>query len=215
MSKKRIAAVAMSLVLAMTATSCEKKNDNVVKGGNDTSAVVSTAVIKESTEGPSEANDSKLLSGTYKVPAENIYVDVPQMKEIESGYSVVFLDLDEKYLTFPCMPESSATDCNDALEQTVNLFKANIRNYHRVNELGEVTKENVTVSGIEACKIEGSVSAGRDPVYDAYFYGYAFVYNGLPCAIYGSVINEGQPEQAKEIVKEYADAMMQTVRSEP
>lgn len=157
--------------------------------------------------------DNKLLTGTYKVARKDIYVDIPNYNMIEEGYTRIFLDGSTKYVTFTCVKSETAESIEDAHSKAFDRFKSGVDSHHHINDGESLQTVNVTVNSITAIQYEGTVSAGNNPVYDAYTYGYSFVFEGLPCAIIGVVHDEDQPEDEKQLLKEIVDEMMKTVRN--
>ena len=49
--------------------------------------------------------------------------------------------------------------------------------------------------------------------YELYTIGYSFVMDGIPCSIEGTVLDESQPENMINQVKDTVNAMAQTVRN--
>lgn len=211
---KKICAAFAVMVLVIGFTACGNKNntDAVDKGGN--SAVPAVTDSSKGTGSDSEEVPIGLLSETYKVPLEDIYVDTPALKGIESGYSMHYLEDGIKCLTFICMSGESVSDPDSAFDMIFDGYSGSLSYCYTFNRLGEVKKDRITVNGIDALKLDGSVNVGAVSEYDAALYGYIFVFNGYPCAILGVVIDYSQPESEINAVKELADAMMNSVRSE-
>lgn len=176
--------------------------------------VQQTPEISTDMDGDADAStDSQILTGTCKVPLQQIYVDIPSFNFIEEGYTNIYFDSGKKYVTFTCMFDDSCEDVASAHDKTVEKFMQNVDSHHHINGMGTLNDATVTVNGIETYNYEGYCSAGRNPVYDAYIYGYSFVYNGFPCSIVGVVMDEAQPETEKQQVKEIVDEMMKSVRN--
>ncbi len=211
--KKSLVLIVMCFALLLSLCAC---------GGNteqpsitDNSGVTSTTDDTGETSKPDDDTSSNkdVLVGTYKVPLQKIYVDTPNFNLIEEGYTRIFFDSGKKYVTFTCIYDETCSDLTDAHEKTIEKFMQNVVDHHHVNNVGSLNDATVTVNGIEAYKYEGTVNAGTNPAYDAYLYGYSFVYNGFPCSIVGVVMDETQPEGEKALVKEIVDEMMKTVRN--
>lgn len=184
----------------------EENNDNVV--------IKEDKEEKEDVKDEPTQDESKILAGTYKVPLQEIYVDTPAFNMIESGFSRLFMVNDEKYTTFTCLYEETGTNAKEAFKTTFDKLKENLFGYHQVNELNEVQESNANVNGIETYCIKGTVNCGTENKYDAYIYGYSFVFGGYPCSIIGVVEDKAQAQEDIDNITEIVDAMMKSVRSE-
>ncbi len=157
--------------------------------------------------------DSDLLAGTYKVPLHDIYVDIPNYNLIEEGYTRLFFESGQKYVTFTCLYEEVCDNITTAHEKTIDIFMKSVYDHHFVNNVEVRNDTTVMVNNIETYQYEGIVVAGREELYDAYLYGYSFVFEGFPCSIVGVVIDREQPEEEQQLVKEIVDEMMKSVRN--
>lgn len=216
MRKKRyfILLIAISTMLFFSACGGKREEEvNVTIEKIDETPIVqvdndaSNEIIKEE-------NESIVLGNTYKVPLKELYIDIPNMKQIEAGYTEVFYERNVKYITFTCLKTATATDEKDALKVVFDELKLNMSGLDIINHMGEITEEYLTVNDIEVYSFEGTLNCGLEPVYDAYMKGYSFVYEDMPCAIIGVVMDETQPQEQINAVKELVDAMILTVRSE-
>lgn len=209
---KKILTIVLSLVIIVGMCACgsEKPNDNKDK------ANANVENIQKETEDEKEEKkeENKLLSGVYQVPLEEVYIDTPAFNMIESGYSTLFMINDLKYVAFTCLYNEVGTSGEDAFQETFNKLKDNLRGYHQINELNEVEENNVNVNGIETYCIKGIVNCGTENKYDAYIYGYSFVFGGYPCSIIGVVEDKTQTQDDIDNITEIVDAMMKSVRSE-
>ena len=78
-----------------------------------------------------------------------------------------------------------------------------------------ITKdEETTINGIDMYLFEGTINYGTDTKFDGYAKGCAFVLDGIPCEIVGSVIDKSQSQELIAEISEIVDEMTQTVRSE-
>lgn len=207
-----ISAICVGLLLGLCA--CGDKNEkNPVVAETGEEYIPQTEL---ETEGSSSDTDSpnKILVGTYKVPLQKIYVDVPAFNLIEEGYTRIFWDSGIKYVTFTCLYEETADSVMTAHKKAIEKFMLNVADHHHVKEIGKLDDKTVTINGIETYCYEGKISCGTGNMYDAYIYGYSFVVNGFPCSVIGVVKDESQPEAEKKLVKELVDEMMKTVRYE-
>ena len=172
----------------------------------------------QQTEASTSANGSdnttqSFLNRTEKVPLKNVYVDVPPYNTIEAGYTQIYLQSSKKLVAFACHVDASSAGLKEAYDLMTDFFKNSVDSYHRVNEFVSVQTTEVTVNSIDTWKLEGTVKAGRSVFYDAYVYGYTFIFEGMPCSIIGSVMAVDQPEEEKQELKAIIDEMMTTVRN--
>ncbi len=210
---KRIVSFLVYFVLIFGLCACGGKNEETPTIGRGTSTPSTGSNQETESTASDTSTDNKLLSGTYKVPLQKIYIDVPALNYIEEGYSSIYFDSGKKYVAFTCMYDSEVNSVSEAHERAWDEFMLNIADHHCVNSLGDVSDKNVSINGIETYNFEGVVSAGANPVYDAYVYGYSFVYNDFACSVVGIVIDEAQPDDEKQFVKEIVNEMMKTVRN--
>ena len=171
--------------------------------------------INSSKENSDEKELSDILTGTYQVPLTNFYVNTPPYNMIESGYSRLFMMNDSKYAAFTFLYREKGTTPTDAMDTTFAALKDNLRGYHQVNFINEdMEAQDVDINGISTYNIKGTVNCGTDNKYDAYIYGYAFVFEGMPCSIIGIVEDKAQAQEDINEITEIVDAMMKSVRNE-
>lgn len=176
--------------------------------------LITTGCGNSTNTNSNDNNTSLLNGGTYKVPLKQIYVDIPNFNKIEEGYTRIYWNKGISYITFTCLYDDSANDINDAHSKLISKFLVNVMDHHHVNELGKVSKKTLVINDISTLNFEGDISAGTNPVYNAYIYGYSFVYQGYPTSIIGVVRDEAQPQSEKNNVKQIVDEMMKTVRTQ-
>lgn len=213
--KKRYVILLTVTALFLSLSACGKKQDTVKQ--DDSEKHQSEVVEKEDIEDNSSHSDEKtenILTGTYNVPLQDIYVDTPAYNMIEAGYSRLFMVNDVKYVAFTCLYKESETDAKVAFQTTFNKLKDNLHGYHQLQSLNEVEEQNVTVNDIATYKIQGTANCGKENPYNAYIYGYSFVYQGFPCSIVGVVEDREQLQSDIDEITEVVDAMMKSVRSE-
>lgn len=196
------------------------RNDKKGNTGSKTENDVTEKKEKESIT-DSKKTDDILSGGVYKVPISNtkIFVDTPNLHQINSGYVKVFLEDYVKLLSFTGINFMQLSSLQEVLNESFKCWTGNLMNYLGIRDESpdnaNLTYENITVHGIETLKFKGTVKVGFNPIYDAYIYGYAFIYDGVPCSIMGAVIDQEQPQSEKDYIEKAADAMMKSVRSEP
>lgn len=189
-----------------------------LKGNNGESINTTTPTQQEETkteEKKEEEKEDGLLVGTNQVPLENIYYDTPNMHYIESGFADIYLDNYDKYAVFMCGWSEKANSSKDANNVLFGMFRDSVSTCDYLNELSEITEKNITVNGIDVYAFEGLINAGLSVKRDQYIKGYTFIFEGLPCAIYGVVMDENQPQEDIQYISDVVDAMMKSVRNTP
>lgn len=89
-----------------------------------------------------------------------------------------------------------------------------MQNYATIDELKIEKDSKVTVNGTEMYKFEGKLACHAETGnYELYTIGYSFVMDGIPCSIEGTVLDESQPEDMINQVRDTVNAMAQTVRN--
>ena len=210
--KKILFTIMCIALLSLCACGSKQKNENASEQNEIKEESKNEQTLIDEKEEKKEENT--LLSGVYQVPLEEVYIDTPAFNMIESGYSTLFMVNDLKYVAFTCLYNEVGTSSEDAFQETYYKLKDNLRGYHQVNELNEVEESNVNVNGIETYCIKGTVNCGTENKYDAYIYGYSFVFGGYPCSIIGVVEDKAQAQEDIDNITEIVDAMMNSVRSE-
>ena len=166
-------------------------------------------------ENEKEEEESRILTGTYKVPGTQVYVDTPNFHMIEEGYSQLFMVNDVKYVAFTCYDEESGTNAKAAFQTTFKKLKDNLGGYHIVNSVNDdIEEKEIDINGISTYCVKGTVDCGTEYKYDAYMYGYSFVFEGYPCSIIGIVQDDAQAQEDIDEITEIVDAMMKSVRNE-
>lgn len=214
-NKKIQTVILMAMMLVMVCACGKNNNSNIIIDEEKQNSQISKEEVEniEKIEDVGEEENS-ILTWTYKVPLEDLYIDVPDMHYMEEGYTQVFLEDQIKYILFTCLPDDTATDEKNALDITFESAKRNISGLHYINNLGEVTEEYTSINGIDVYLFEGKINCGETVNYDAYIRGYSFIYDEMPCSIIGVVMDEEQPQDQIDAIKEIVDAMILTVRSE-
>lgn len=204
--------LSVSLLLCLVA--CNSNNDEKTEPA-DTETQQQTETTSKPDDSTSQGDNTEksLLSGTYKVARKDIYVDIPNFNAIEEGYTQIYLDGSSKYVAFTCHKAETAETIEDAHKKAFDCFKSGIDSHHHINDETNLQTTDTTINSIQTMKFEGTISSGRNPVYNAYAYGYSFVYDGMPCSIIGVVMDESQPDAEKQLVKQIVDEMMKTVRN--
>lgn len=211
---KKFISILLTLSLIIAFAGCSNGNSNNDVQNNDSGNSVNTdAATENNGSGLGDIfNTSKLLVGTMKIPGKEIYFDTPELHYIESGYVHIYVENYDKYVAFVRAGNNDvATSAKDVMNYTFQRFIDGVSNCDSLYELGEITEKNTTINGIDVYSFEGEISTDND-LYE-YIKGYTFVFEGLPCAIYGVVMDENQPQEDIDYISEVVDEMMKSVRN--
>ena len=211
---KRFCALICAMVLCLSLAACSSEEPSK----DNSNAKTTTSGEKEPA---AEQNAAPLLTCTYKVPIEEIYIDVPEYREMNGGYTEVFMkrdamDQDAAYVTFTTDRRATAENAKASHEINLPYFLVNMdflvddANYLTIEK-----EEVIEINGMEVYAFEGTLNCGEDKPREQYAKGYAFVFNGIPCEIIGSVIDDAQPEELITEISTVLDAMIKTVRNTP
>jgi len=176
--------------------------------------------VQEPSAETTVAEDS-LLPELFKVAGKSIWVNVPDWKELEYGFTQAFVCIEDgdEFVSVTADQKKEASNVEEAHEIAFAKFVGNIDNQTLVNEMDNITYTNETINGIDVYKYEGTYQSGKDWVdktlyRNCYIIGYSFISDGIPCTINGVLDDEEQnPDQIAEL-KEIVEAMMLTVRNE-
>ncbi len=104
------------MLIVGLATGCgnSKTNDDV----DTNNSTENKEQVKDNTN---NNTNSSLLTGTYKVPLQKIYIDVPNYQEIEVRYIELFIIHDSRCVSF-----------TSAFDDKVNTSK-NLMKFHLIN----------------------------------------------------------------------------------
>lgn len=211
---KKITVFILGFLMLFVVSACGNRENTQDKAKEDNT---NSTEIENKNEKSQKKEETKqvILDATFKVPMENIYIDVPDYQEIEQGYTELFIVHESRYVAITPAYDSTATDAKDARNKTFDIFARNMQNYEGgINGIDISVEENKTINGTEVYFFEGTINYGTDNIHEGYAIGYSFIVDGIPCQIIGSVIDEEQSTELKEEIKEIVEAMMQSVRSE-
>ena len=197
------------LVLGITTGCGNSKTNDDVDTNNPTE---NKEQVKDNT---TNNTNSSLLTGTYKVPLQKIYIDVPNYQEIEVGYTELFIIHDSRYVSFTSAFDDKVNTSKESHEVSFNKLKANMKNYAGgINSINITKSEEIKVNGIDVYSFEGTINYGTDTKFDGYAKGYSFILDGVPCEIIGSVIDKKQDPSTIKEISSVVDAMIKTLRTE-
>ena len=219
---KKLSILMIVFFLMITLISCNtgKTKNNTLSEKDITTESIDEIGDEMNTKSDKHSDDvtsheiSELLSHTYQFPRHNIFIDIPDFNDIESGYTRIYKDGDSKYITFSCFIDSMASGAKEAFDVSYPMFKNNVKSWHRINKETFTSTELVEINGISAQKVIGTVEYGALDKYDCYLYGYGFIFEGVPCAIIGVVSDIAQPQEEIDSLMAIVDAMMESVRNE-
>ena len=110
---------------------------------------------------------------------------------------------------------NTAKSAKEAHDPAFSKFKLNMQNYEGgINGINITKDEETKINGIDMYLFEGTINYGTDTKFDGYAKGCAFVLDGVPCEIVGSVIDKSQSQALIDEISNIVDEMTQTVRSE-
>lgn len=210
---KKTLTILIALTMLLSVSACGNSESQ-----KPTDSAISSSQVSQ-TEGSSETvaqSSSTKLSGTYNVPLKAIYVDVPNYQEIEEGYTELFIIHDSRYVAVTAdRRNDTAKSAKEAHDPAFLKLKQNMQNYEGgINDITITKDEETTINGIDMYLFEGTINYGTDTKFDGYAKGCAFVLDGIPCEIVGSVIDKSQSQDLIDEISEIVDEMTQTVRSE-
>lgn len=210
---KKTLTILIALTMLLSVSACGNSESQ-----QSTDSAISSSQVPQ-TEGSSETvaqSSNTKLSGTYNVPLKAIYVDVPNYQEIEEGYTELFIIHDSRYVAVTAdRRNDTAKSAKEAHDPAFLKLKQNMQNYEGgINDITITKDEETTINGIDMYLFEGTINYGTDTKFDGYAKGCAFVLDGVPCEIVGSVIDKSQSQELIDEISEIVDEMTQTVRSE-
>lgn len=214
---KKTLTILIALTMLLSVSACGNSESQ-----QPTDSAISSSQVSQ-TEGSSETaaqSSGTKLSGTYKVPMKNIYVDVPSYKEhykeLEKGYTELFIIHDSRYVAVTSdRRNDTVKSAKEAHDPAFSKLKLNLQDYEGgMNSLNITKDEETTINGIDMYLFEGTINYGTDTKFDGYAKGCAFILEGIPCEIVGSVIDKSQSQELIDEISEIVDEMTQTVRSE-
>ena len=210
---KKTLTILIALTMLLSVSACGNSELQQSTSSKSSSSDLSSSQTDNS-QVSSKSADTK-LSRTYKVPLRNIYVDIPNYKELEKAYTELFIVHDSRYVTFTSARLSKADSAKDAHNVAFKEMIPNMQNYEGgINGITITKDEETTINGIDMYLFEGTINYGTDTKFDGYAKGCAFVLDGVPCEIVGSVIDKSQSQELIDEISEIVDEMTQTVRSE-
>ena len=211
---KKVINVFAATVLSMSMIGCGGQGTSKVSITDDTPVVSTQEEDKKEENVTNNTTVSSNLPNTFKVPSKEIYADGPNYQEIEEGFTRLFIVHEQKYCAFTAALKANANSLLEAHDVSFAKLQQNLVNYEGgINSIQIDQEQNLTVNGIDTYYFEGSINYGTDNIHDGYAVGYAFIIDGVPCEIVGSVIDDEQSSVTIQEIKDNVDAMMKSVRT--
>lgn len=208
---KRIILISLYFIMAISLFACGSNNENK----NIESSEMN---IKNTVQNSTTTDNIKIsnvnLTKIYNVPTYNIYMNVPDYQKIESNRSQLFVIGRQINIAVTANWKIQGTTVEQAHADIFKDYVRNLQNYAHIDELKIEKDSKLTINGIEMYKFEGKLACHAETGnYELYTIGYSFVMDGIPCSIEGTVLDESQPEDMINQVKDTVNAIAQTVRN--
>lgn len=209
---KKFTVIGLCVFMAVSLTACGKNVENSDK--NNTTITEPNVQDKNNTKKEEASQIAVNLTKTYRIPAKKIYVNVPDYQEIESGFTKLYVVGRQINIAITADDTIKETALEQAHQAIFKDYVKNMQNYATIDELKIEKDSKVTVNGTEMYKFEGKLECHAETGnYELYTIGYSFVMDGIPCSIEGTVLDESQPEDMINQVRDTVNAMAQTVRN--
>lgn len=204
----------ISAVLSLSMIGCGGQETAKSSVKDDTPAVSTQEEDKKEENVTNNTTVSSNLPNTFKIPSKEIYADGPNYQEIEEGFTRLFIVHEQKYCAFTAALKGNANSLSEAHDVAFAKLQQNLVNYEGgINNIQIDKEQNLTVNNIDTFYFEGTINYGTDNIHDGYAVGYAFIIDGVPCEIIGSVIDDEQSADTIQEIKDNVDAMMKSVRT--
>lgn len=209
---KKFTVIGLCVFMAVSLAACGKNVENSDK--NNTTITEPNVQDKNNTKKEEASQIAVNLTKTYRIPAKKIYVNVPDYQEIESGFTKLYVVGRQINIAITADDTIKETALEQAHQAIFKDYVKNMQNYATIDELKVEKDSKVTVNGTEMYKFEGKLECHAETGnYELYTIGYSFVMDGIPCSIEGTVLDESQPEDMINQVRDTVNAMAQTVRN--
>lgn len=209
---KRLTGTLLTALLSMTLMGCNNNTSSV--NVSDNSSANTTITSQTNDKESNESTSDIYLPNTFQVPSKEIYADGPNYQEIEEGFTRLFIVHEQKYCAFTAALKGNANSLSEAHDVAFAKLQQNLVNYEGgINNIQIDKEQNLTVNNIDTFYFEGTINYGTDNIHDGYAVGYAFIIDGVPCEIIGSVIDDEQSADTIQEIKDNVDAMMESVRT--
>ncbi len=208
---KRIILISLYFIMAISLFACGSNNENK---NIESSEMNIKNTVQNSTTTDNIKTSNVNLTKIYNVPTYNIYMNVPDYQKIESNRSQLFVIGRQINIAVTANWKIQGTTVEQAHADIFKDYVRNLQNYAHIDELKIEKDSKLTINGIEMYKFEGKLACHAETGnYELYTIGYSFVMDGIPCSIEGTVLDESQPEDMINQVKDTVNAIAQTVRN--
>lgn len=212
---KNLYKIIISAFLSLSMIGCGGQEAAKSSVKDDTPAVSTQEEDKKDENVTNNTTVSSNLPNVFKVPMKQIYVNGPNYQEIEQGFTQLYIVHEQKYCAVTASIYDTVSDLSEAHNISFSLFQQNMANYEGgINSISIENEDHLTVNDIDTYYFEGTINYGKDNIHDGYAVGYAFIMDGIPCEIIGSVIDDEQSAETIQEIKDNVDAMMESVRTE-
>lgn len=209
---KKIKVIGLCIFMAVSMAACGKNLENSDK--NNTTVTETNVQDKNNTKKEEASQTAVNLTKIYRIPAKKIYVNVPDYQEIESGFTKLYVIGRQINIAITADDTIKENALEQAHQAIFKIYVKNMQNYATIDELKIEKDSKVTVNGTEMYKFEGKLACHAETGnYELYTIGYSFVMDGIPCSIEGTVLDESQPEDMINQVRDTVNAMAKTVRN--
>ena len=209
---KKFTVIGLCVFMAVSLAACGKNVENSDK--NNTTVTETNIQDKNNTKKEEASQTAVNLTKIYRIPAKKIYVNVPDYQEIESGFTKLYVIGRQINIAITADDTIKENALEQAHQAIFKIYVKNMQNYATIDELKIEKDSKVTVNGTEMYKFEGKLACHAETGnYELYTIGYSFVMDGIPCSIEGTVLDESQPEDMINQVRDTVNAMAKTVRN--
>ncbi len=208
---KKIFAFFLVLTVLFGTVSCAKEQESGMNAEVKTLSQVTTTLWEKETK----HENSEILPYTFRVPLEDIYIDIPAYQQSEKGHTELLAVHGSHYIAITEEIETAATNAQEVHEKMFEKFKTNMQMYEGgTNFLNITSEENIKINNIEVYCFEGTLNCGYISPKDFYAKGYAFVFEGTAIEIIGCVVDDNQPQSDIDTVENLLEEMVRSVRKE-
>lgn len=204
-SKIVIVLILSVVSLQLQACGNKKSDSNIIQNDIQNSENISGKEENEKAE-------SEILPREYKIPGKSVYMNVPNFKELEKGYTQVFADFDREYVGIVCEYSKEINDLPEAHEDIYEIFKNTIQSLVLANDLTVEQDEYTTINEIDVYKYVGTINCGYSTFTDKYVIGYVFIIDKTAYGIIG--VADVQEQEVIDEITTITDEIMKTVRTE-
>jgi len=213
---KKVMAISLT-IFCLLLSACSNDKDN----NNDPSNSASSQGSSQGNNDPatSKPEENSKFTKTIKVPDKKIYINYPNSYGYKSTSHTDIAHPSKDFLvgvTFDTEKVFNNSDKIEIVKMLENKFLSNISlstsGSIKEQNINIKDKENKIVNSYDAVKFTGSIQNSYGDGWECYVYGYAFVAEGVPCAVIGVVSAKDQKQEQIKEVTETVDEMMKTLR---